>query len=209
MVIVTADGPGLARAVRALAAGGLVLHPTETILSLSGDAGNQQAVEAAYRLKGYHEGRPFLCLVADLAAARELARSWPAAADRLSAAFWPGPLTLIVAAGPAAPGPVTSAGRIALRPASDPVSRALLAAWGRPLFSTSANRKGDPPAASVEEALTRFGGLAVVPDASRPTVASGPGVPSTIVDVTVDPARVIRRGALAPDRLREVVPDLM
>lgn len=211
-----ADAAGIAAAVEALAAGRLILHPTETLVSLSGDPYQPEAAAAARRAKGYDEPRPFLCLVADPAAARALAAGWPPAAERLAAAFWPGPLTLVVAAAPDAPAPVTGDGRLAVRPVSDPVSRALLAAWRRPLFSTSANRRGEPAPTLVAEAARALGGrpeaaavaLALVPAAGEESPPDGPGLPSAIVDVT-DGARLVRAGAIPLERLREAVPELL
>ncbi|HJU85947.1 MAG TPA: Sua5/YciO/YrdC/YwlC family protein, partial [Gemmatimonadota bacterium] len=108
---------------------------------MSGDPYSEAAVAAALRIKGYETPRPFVCLVPGPDAARSLCAEWPSAAERLARAFWPGPLTLVLPASSEAPGSVQEAGRIALRPAADPVSEALVGAWGRALFSTSANRR--------------------------------------------------------------------
>jgi L-threonylcarbamoyladenylate synthase len=152
--------------------------------------------------------------VPDTAAARALAAEWPEAAERLAGAFWPGPLTLVVRAAEGAPAAVAAGGTIAVRPASDAVSRALLAAWGRPLFSTSANRRGEPAPASVEEAIRA---LAAAPGAGAIQLAlapvtgeeagGAPARPSTIVDVTSEP-RLVRSGAIPVERLRKALPGL-
>jgi len=217
-----ADAAGVAAAVEALARGRLVLHPTETLVSLTGDAWSAEAARAARTLKGYDEPRPFLCLVADPAAARALAAEWPAAAERLAAALWPGPLTLVVRAAAEAPEPVVAGGTIAIRPAAHPVARALVVAWGGPLFSTSANRRGEPAPTLVEEAARSLeaGGdmvaLGLVDAASAPERGSaaprtpggaGPAPPSTIVDVSGRP-RLARAGAIPAERIREIVPEL-
>ncbi len=210
-----ADAAAIGAAVEALAAGRLLLHPTETLVSLSGDPYRAEAAEAAWRLKGYDEPRPFLCLVADPAAARALAAAWPPAAEKLAGAFWPGPLTLVVAATARAPGPVTESGRLAVRPASDPVSRALLAAWGRPLFSSSANRRGDPAPTRVADAARALEGrpgaeavaLGLLPPAGEGTSGGQPALPSSIVDVTGEP-RLVRAGAISVERLRETLPEI-
>ena len=212
--IVAADGPAIRRAARALKDGRLVLHPTETVVSLGGDPFNRAAVERARRIKGYDESRPFLCLVADVAAARGLAAAWPADAERLADGLWPGPLTLVVEAGPGAPDLVTADAAIALRPAADSVSRRLLAAWGGPLFSTSANRRDQPPPARIADAVRR---LADAPGAGEIALAlaepSGAepaplGRPSTIVDVRSGEARIVRAGAVEASRLRRLVPGI-
>lgn len=210
--IVAADAEGVAAAVEALGQGRLVLHPTETLVSLTGDPYHEGAAEAARRIKGYDEPRPFLCLVADADAASRLAAAWPEAAQRLAGAFWPGPLTLVVPAAESAPRPVVAGGTIAVRPASDPVSRSLLAAWGGPLFSTSANPRGGPAPSRVEDAAAALGaapGAAAIALGLRPTGTppAGEDRPSSIVDVTGRP-RVLRAGAIPIGRLREVVADL-
>lgn len=182
-------------------------------MSLSGDPYRAAAVDAARTIKEYHEPRPFLCLVASAEVARRLAAAWSESAEALASAFWPGPLTLVVAAGDAAPAPVTDAGRLALRPASDPVSVALLGAWGKPVFSTSANRRGAPPALSVSAAAEALadapGGEAIAIGLLEPPSSAGAPAPaeepSTILDVATDPPRVVRIGAIGLERVREIV----
>lgn len=207
------DPDGIAAAVEALAAGRLVLHPTETVVSLAGDPYSEKPVAAARRLKGYARPRPFLCLVPDGGVARSLAAEWPETAARLAEAFWPGPLTLIVPAGPDAPAPVVDAGRLAMRPASDEVSRRLLATWRRPLFSTSANLKGDPPSVLVAEAARALAGaaggsaieLGLLESPASPGGAPA-AEPSTIVDVSRTPPRLVRSGAVPLDEILEIAP---
>jgi L-threonylcarbamoyladenylate synthase len=225
-----ADEAGVAAAIRALSGGRLVLHPTETVVSLSGDPYSEIAVASARRLKGYDAPRPFVCLVPGPDAARSLCSEWPPAAERLAGAFWPGPLTLVLPASSEAPRSVQERGRIALRPAADPVSAALVGTWGKALFSTSANRQHQPPAVLVSEALEALIGtpggeaieVALVPVGAGETLgqagipASGPstrgqsgyGQPSTIVDAASDPPRIIREGAISANSIREVVGDL-
>jgi L-threonylcarbamoyladenylate synthase len=206
-----ADEAGVAAAVDALSRGSLVLHPTETVVSLSGDPGNEIAVRAARALKGYAEPRPFICLVPGIDAARGLVREWPPAAERLAAAFWPGPLTLVLPAAAAAPRAVGGDGTIAIRPAADPVSAAILAAWRRPLFSTSANRRGEAPPADIPAALELLSpaGDDRIEVALEPLAPAAPvGRPSTIVDAGARPPRLLREGAIPAARIRAVVADL-
>ena len=214
--LVPADEAGVDRAVTALDAGRLILHPTETVVSLTGDARLESAVAAARRLKGYERPRPFLCLVPDAAAARSLCGEWPPAARRLADALWPGPLTLVLVAAPDAPAPVVSEGTIALRPASDPISAAVVRAWGGPLFSTSANPKGGVPPVHVAEAARALASapgaealaLGLLEPAAGPRTPSAAGEPSTIVDVAGVRPRLVREGAISADRLRSTIPDL-
>jgi L-threonylcarbamoyladenylate synthase len=172
-------------------------------------------VDAARRIKGYHKPRPFVCLVEDIAAARSSAAVWTTAAEELAAALWPGPLTLVVMAGEGAPTAVAVDKKLAMRPAVDPVSRRLVTAWGGPLFSTSANRRGVPPSTSVEVAVQQLSrapranaiGVALTPTHAQ-HVEPGTVDPSSIVDVTEEPPRVVREGAIALTELRAVRHDI-
>lgn len=183
-------------------------------MSLSGDPTNEAAVEEARRIKGYREARPFVCLVPDGDTARALSREWPSAAELLAAAFWPGPLTLVVPASDAAPPAVVGDGSIAVRPAVDTVSTALLSAWRRPLFSTSANRRGEDPPTDVTTALSELAGAGggvgtgsgMIEVALVPLIRiEAAGRPSTIVDVGSDPPRLLRDGAVPAAWIREVI----
>lgn len=198
-----------------LGEGRLVIHPTETIISLSGDPYHTGAVDAARRIKGYTKPRPFVCLVKDAATARSSAAAWNAAAEELAAALWPGPLTLIVVAAEGAPAAVTVDDKLAMRPAVDPVSRRLVSAWGGTLFSTSANRRGEQPSTSVEVAVQqlskapRANAIGVALTATRPqTVQSVTVDPSSIVDVTEEPPLLVREGAIGVTKLRAIRPDI-
>src|SRR5579863_43615 len=91
--MVKADADAIGEAVRCLAAGGLVAFPTETVYGLGADATNGQAVARLYEAKGRPAFNPLIAHVTDQAAARALAQ-FDAAAEKLAAAFWPGPLTL-------------------------------------------------------------------------------------------------------------------
>ena len=102
---------------------------------------------------------------------------------------------------------------IALRPGADPVSIALLAAWGGPLFSTSAHARGDAPPTDVVRALAglvRVGGPEAIEVALAPRDPAPPaGRPSTLVNVSVSPPRLVREGAIPGGRLRDLLPDLV
>lgn len=212
MDVVEGDAAGVAAAVEALGSGRLVIHATETVASLSGDPYSPQAIDAALVLKGYTEPRPLLCLVCDTEQARDLAAEWPACAQSLTTAFWPGPLTLVLAAGDDAPVGVAGHGTIALRWSGHEVTEALLGGWRRPVFSTSANPRAEPSQADPVEAFRtladRRGSQAIGIVIRSPRETGGGARPSTIVDVTSPRPRLLRRGAVSAERLAAVVPDL-
>src|SRR5689334_25058304 len=90
-----ADTAGIEAAARCLRSGGLVAFPTETVYGLGADAGNGEAIARLYAAKGRPAFNPLIAHVASAAAAHKLAR-FDTAAERLAAAFWPGPLTLVL-----------------------------------------------------------------------------------------------------------------
>src|SRR5262245_5585912 len=93
--IISAGPDAAETAARCLKSGGLVAFPTETVYGLGADAANGQAIARLYVAKGRPSFNPLIAHVADLAAARRLA-VFDAVAERLAAAFWPGPLTLVL-----------------------------------------------------------------------------------------------------------------
>lgn len=203
----TAPG-GWERAARAaaetLAAGGLVVHPTETVYGLGGDGGAGSNALVA-RVKGREEGRGLILLVEGVESARALlpGLEWPEEARALAARFWPGPLSIVVPCRDAPAGLAGPGGGVALRATPDPVARAILRAWGRPFTSTSANRTGAPPARTADDAahlLEERGDLNDLAGLRICVVDGGPrpdAPPSTVVDLVGPRARVVRDGPIA------------
>lgn len=142
--IMPASDAAIARAVAILREGRPVALPTETVYGLAADASRADAVAAIYRTKGRPDFNPLIVHVPDIDAARRLA-IFDDRAEKLAAAFWPGPLTLVL---PLAEGanvaPAVTAGlpTIALRCPAHPVMRAVLKAGGMALAAPSANRSG-------------------------------------------------------------------
>jgi tRNA threonylcarbamoyl adenosine modification protein (Sua5/YciO/YrdC/YwlC family) len=190
-------------AVAALRAGKAVVYPTETVYGLGVDARSDRAIRLLLELKGREAAKGVSVLVASLAAARSLlADEPPAAANALAAAFWPGAVTLVLAAGPHVPKPLLGArGGVGLRCSSDPVARALLASFAAPITSTSANPSGSTPARTVAEARAYFRDrvAAYVDDGPRTSVAV-----STVVEFFEGRAYLKRAGLVGIDALRAV-----
>ena len=189
---------------------GLIAYPTETVYGLGSSTG-KEAVVALAGLKGREPGKPFLLLVSDLAMLRSVRLRLPDAADRLATAFWPGPLTMVLPGGEGVlpellRGPE---GGIAVRWTSHQGITKLVRTLGSPITSTSANRPRHPPAMSGPDVAHEFAdaeraGRLMILDAGPLT----PSPPSTLVDCTGSKPRVIRVGAIPPDRLRTIVPGL-
>lgn len=185
-----ADALAALRAI--LAAGEIVIYPTDTLYALGGLALRADAAARVRAAKGREAQKALPVVAASLLQVESLCASLTASARVLADAFWPGPLTLVLPAAPRVPTELTSGtGTIAVRIPASELTRALCEQAG-PLISTSANRAGEPPALTCEAAQAVVGGWAAAIDA-------GPGrqTPSTIVDVTVDPPRLLREGAVA------------
>ncbi|MFI5354020.1 MAG: L-threonylcarbamoyladenylate synthase [Desulfobaccales bacterium] len=195
-----------AEARRVLRSGGVLALPTETFYALAVNPFDPAALARLYALKARPAAKPVLVLIAGLEMLFQVVREVPAAAIPLMAAFWPGPLTLILPARLDLPPLLTGGtGTIGLRqPRQDLVCR-LMAALGLPLTGTSANRSGQEPLATAAVVARDLG------DEVDLILDAGPcpgGLPSTIVDVTVSPPRLVRAGALATSAIQELFPEM-
>lgn len=203
-----------ARATEVLEAGGLVVHPTETVYGIGGDgsAGNNRLIA---RVKRRQPLQPLILLSPDIDAlsAAFPGLEWPEEADVLARAFWPGPLT-IVARCPGAPEGVLGEGDgIAVRVSPDRTVTSIMTRWRRPMTSTSANLAGEAPARTVGQALAIFGEREDLADIGCPVVAldAGPTTgtrASTIVSCAGSPPRLIREGPVSREQIRALLPEL-
>lgn len=197
------DGAGIARAVEELAAGGVVAVPTETVYGLAGDATSSAAVAAIYAKKGRPAVNPLIVHVTDLAMAERYA-DIPPVAEELAAAFWPGPLTMVLKAHPGEVAPQVTAGlaTVAVRMPRHPVMRAVIAGLGRGVAAPSANRSGRLSPTDARHVLQSFGAEApLVLDGGR----TDAGVESTIVAAGDGRVHLLRKGALPVERLARVL----
>lgn len=194
--------PDLTAALSALAHDGAVVFPTETFYGLAARALSYPAVAGVARLKGRDAGKPIALIVADASMLARVVAHVPAAAERLIAAFWPGPLTLVMPAHADLPPALTGgSGMIGVRVSSHPTAHGLSVALGEPITATSANPGGAEPALDVATARRYFDEHVSYVDGGR--LAGGLG--STVLLVADDAARVIRRGATPIDALRGVL----
>jgi L-threonylcarbamoyladenylate synthase len=171
-----------------------VAFPTETFYGLGAAALQPAAVRRIFHLKGRPEDKPLLVLVDSVAMAEAVAADIPPAARALMARHWPGALTLVLRARPHVPVEVTAgSGAVGVRLSGHPVARALVSALGAPVTAPSANPSGLPPPVSAAAVLAHFQGRIELVLDGGPTPG---GEPSTVLDVTVDPPRVLRAGAV-------------
>lgn len=183
----------------ALAAGRLVVFPTETVYGLGVDALRVEAVERLVAVRGREGGKPILVLVRDLAMMETVAAEVTPAVRRLAARFWPGPLTLVVPARPGLPPPLTAGtATIGVRVPGHALAAALVAGLGRPVTAPSANPAGAAPPRRLVEARAYFGeGVAVYVDGGEL-----PGGASTVAAVEGERLRVVRPGPVDEAALR-------
>lgn len=168
--------------------------PTDTIYGLAADARSEAAVARVFALKGRSFAKPLGLVVRDLAQAEEVAQAPPPLFYRLAAAFWPGPLTLIVAARPHLPARLSAGtGTVGMRQPDLPLLAELLCRVGFPLTATSANRSGEAECHSAEAVAAQFGAeLEMLVDGGpSPRVLA-----STMVDLTGAAPRILRPGAI-------------
>lgn len=185
--------PSLREAAAIVRGGGIIAFPTETFYGLGAHPFDARAVQRIFDLKGRGlRDAPILVLIRSRADLESLAVEITPAAERLMEACWPGPLTLVFRASEKVP-PVLTAGTgtIGVRLPAHPDVQRLLEAVGGPLTGTSANPSGRPPAATAAE-VERVLGDGV--DAILNGGATPGGLPSTVVDTTVTPPRLIREG---------------
>jgi tRNA threonylcarbamoyl adenosine modification protein (Sua5/YciO/YrdC/YwlC family) len=201
----TDSAAGVSAAVTALQSGELVVLPTDTVYGIAADAFSPMAVNLLLAAKGRGRDMPVPVLVGSWRTLDGLVDELGPLARRMVEAFWPGPLTLVVRSAPSLAWDLgETRGTVAVRMPLQPVALEILTQTG-PLAVSSANRSGMPPAVDAADAQRQLG------DAVRVYLEAGPvgdPVPSTIVDLTGDHARVLRVGALDVEKLREMAPDL-
>lgn len=197
--VLAADAPtAAAEAAEVLRAGGLVVLPTDTVYGVAA-ALDESAIERIFAAKQRPAERAVPVLLSDAGAARLVTRDFPAAARKLAAAFWPGPLTIAVPRREDLPTNLTQLSTVAVRVPDHAGARAVIAAAGGALAVTSANRSDEPPACSVEAAIAALGERVALYLDGGP--CSG-GVPSTVITLDAGEPRVLRPGPIHESALR-------
>ncbi|QRN85004.1 threonylcarbamoyl-AMP synthase [Clostridia bacterium] len=191
-------------AAEILLAGGLVAFPTETVYGLGADGLNQTAVKNIYSAKGRPSDNPLILHVSNREMLESIVDEIPLVAEKLMAAFWPGPLTLIFKKSDAVPSEVSaSLPTVAVRMPDHPMALKLIERTGRPIAAPSANRSGRPSPTSAEHVLEDLDGHI---EAVLMGGCSQVGMESTIVDVSGAVPCLLRPGGLTLEEVRKIAP---
>ena len=191
-------------AAAAIRRGELLVIPTDTVYGLAADPFCKAAVERVFHVKLRAKNQPLLLLIDSLERLSELIAEMPELLPKIAADFWPGPLTVILPAGPRIPQEITAGtDTVAVRVPAAPLTRAMISAAGGVVTGTSANLSGQPPASTAAEAVRQLGGSVYY------IVDGGPAPcrqPSTILDLSANHPRIVRRGSLPWTRLASYLP---
>jgi len=191
------------RAAELLGAGQVVVLPTETVYGLAANAWDPAAVARLYEVKGRPARNPIIVHVASLELARRCVRAWPPEAEKLAAAFWPGPLAMVLPRDAAIPNVVTAGGdTVGIRWPSHPFIQAVIHRCGFPLAAPSANLSNQTSptnATHVREGLGQR--VPLIIDGGQAQI----GIESTVLDLTERPVRILRPGMIHTESLTAVL----
>lgn len=183
--------------------GGLVAFPTETVYGLGGDALNPDSAKKIYAAKGRPSDNPLIVHISCFEDIRKIVDGVPEAAEKIADAFWPGPLTMILPKADIVPRETTGGlETVAVRFPSHPVARKLIACSGGYIAAPSANLSGKPSPTSAEYVREDMEGrIDMIIDGGD----VGIGLESTIIDLTVEPPRILRPGYVTTEMLDKVL----
>lgn len=191
------------KAAEVILRGGVIAYPTETFYGLGADASNEESVEAIFRLKGREKGNPIPVLVSSREMLDGLAQWVDDRGEELIGRFWPGPLTLVFPASKTVL-PIITGGthKVGVRISSHPLAQELVEKVGCPVTTTSANPSGKPPPRTASQVKEYFSGQL---DIIIKTEKLSGKMSSTVLDLTSDPAVIIREGKVTRTELEKVL----
>lgn len=186
-----------------IAKGELVAFPTETVYGLGGDALDPEASRKIYAAKGRPSDNPLIVHISEFSDLKRIAKTIPPEAKKLSDAFWPGPLTMILEKSEAVPDATTGGmDTVAIRMPNHPVALDLIRKSGCLIAAPSANTSGRPsPTEASHVAEDLSGKIAMIVDGGP----VGIGIESTIIDLTESVPMVLRPGYITPHMLSDVL----
>jgi L-threonylcarbamoyladenylate synthase len=194
------------RASELLRAGEVVALPTETVYGLAANALDEKAVAKIFSIKGRPANNPIIVHVAGNEMAKRCVTNWPELADKLSQAFWPGPLTMVLPRAKEIPDNVTAGGEtVGIRWPSHPFIQAVIRECDFPLAAPSANLSNQISPTNAEHVRAQLGvTIPLIVDGGQSQV----GIESTVLDLTVSPPHVLRPGMIHAESLAAVIGNL-
>lgn len=194
---------GLEKAVNILSSGGAVAFPTESFYGLGVNATSEKAVQRLFAIKKRRSDHPVLILIPTREMLDQYVANVPNIANILIRRFWPGGLTMVFEAGPNTPTSLTAGtGKIGVRVSSHPIATALALNAGLPITGTSANVSGESACVKAEEVFRSLGNTVdLILDGGETEGGKG----STILDVTVNPPRILREGLVGREDLNTLI----
>lgn len=193
VILTTEDPQAVDRAVEVLKQDGLVAFPTDTVYGLAAGVRSHPGIHRLYEAKERSAGKAIAVLIGDEAQLAELTAGLTESARRLAARFWPGALTLVIPRRPDLPEILSPLPTVGVRMPDHAFARALLRAAG-PLATSSANISGEASPTDARQVIDHLAGKVEL------IIDGGPapgGVPSTVVDCTQEPPRILRLGAIS------------
>ena len=184
------DPGAIASAADIIRKGGLVIFPTETVYGIAANLLDKDAVDRLYKVKERPQGKPFTVHISDIKMIGSLGCELSKEALSLISRFWPGPLTIILRS--------ADGGSVGFRMPANKIAFELIRAAGMPIIAPSANLSGKAAPTSAIDAMKDFEGkVDMALDGGKTDI----GVESTVIDMTVDPPKVLREGAIKTEEL--------
>ncbi|MGB9595436.1 MAG: L-threonylcarbamoyladenylate synthase, partial [Candidatus Poribacteria bacterium] len=189
------------KAVDVLKSGGLVAFPTDTVYGIGADCFNKGAVERIFDVKGRDLRKPLQILIADKNDLNCITENRSQILNRLADKFMPGPLTIVITTKKDFPRWGTCGlNTVGVRMPANTLTLQMIKAFGKPISATSANLSGLSDPKDADEVLKYFDGKIDLLLDGGPTIDN---VPSTVLDITVNPPKILRQGALSEEELRK------
>jgi len=196
--------PGIiSEAALVLRQGGLVAFPTETVYGLAADAFSESAIQKVFDAKGRPADNPLIVHIAEMSSLSSITASFPEVGTTLARTFWPGPLTLVVRRTDRVSDLVTAGlDTVAVRMPNHAVALSLIRTLGRGIVAPSANISGRPSPTSAQHVWDDLRGrIDIILDAGPTRI----GVESTVLDITLDPPVILRKGGLSKEAIETVI----
>ena len=205
MLLVKPTAHNISQAAKTVKNGGLVVYPTDTVYGLGCDPFNVKAVEKVFKLKGERKSKPLPILASEMKAVEKIAHM-NEDAKKIAKKHWPGPLTLVVPKKPTLPSVVTcNLESVGVRIPNHKVALQLIALCDGLLVGTSANKTGEKPSKTAQEAARQLGEEAdiILDDGPSPL-----GQESSILDLTEREPKILREGTINLKHIMNTIRDI-